>query len=198
MTMNSYQACGVIANHRGDALIANTMSAMFAISAVSPSPLNMASVPLMGGASGLGLGLAMARQERPVFILDGDASLLMELGTLAVIADVAPANLIHFVFNNNGQFGGLGNLERPGRKLDFCAVAQGAGYASARRIGDVAALDAVLPELLAVPGPHFVELTITPPRKFTTETPQPEIPDLQFQRMAAEAAAMMDALGTTR
>lgn len=198
MTMTTYDACGVIHQFRGDALIVNTMSAMFAITALSPSPLNLASVPLMGGASGLGLGLAMAQPERKVLILDGDSSLLMELGSLAQTADVAPPNLIHFVFNNSVQFSGLANLERPGRRFDFCAVALGAGYASAQRITSRQDLCEVMPALLEEPGPHMVELTITSPEKFARQTPQPEIPELQFQRMAAEARAMMEALGTTR
>ena len=198
MSMNNYEACGVIHQFRGDALVTNTMSAMFAITAVSPSPLNMASVPLMGGASCLGLGLAIAQPERHVFVLDGDSSLLMELGSLAQIADVAPKKYIHFVFNNQLQFSGLGNLDRPGRHLDFCGMAKAAGYKSAQRITSAQALAEAFPALLAEDGPHFVELDILAPKKFVKETPQPEIPNLQFQRMAAEASAMMDALGTTR
>lgn len=198
MSMTNFEACAVIHRFRGDALITNTMSAMFAISAISPGPLNLASVPLMGGASGLGLGLAMAQPDRHVMVLDGDSSLLMELGTLAQIADVAPKNFIHFVFNNSLQFSGVANLDRPGRNLDFCAVALGAGYAGAHKIETADALAAAMPELLAANGPHLVELVIQAPEKFVRETPQPEFPDLQFQRMGAEAAAMMEALGTTR
>ena len=198
MSMTNFDACGVIHAHRGDAIITNTMSAMFAISAVSPGPLNLASVPLMGGASCLGLGLAIARPERQVMVLDGDASLLMELGALAQIADVAPERFIHFVFNNDLQFSGIANLERSGRKLDFCAMALAAGYASARRIGTTQALQAAMPDLMAIPGPHMVELEIAAPPKFTRETPQLEIPELQFTRMGDEARAMMEALGTTR
>lgn len=198
MSMTNYEACGVIHQFRGDALITNTMSAMFAITAVSPSPLNMASVPLMGGASCLGLGLAIARPERHVMVLDGDSSLLMELGSLAQIADVAPPKYIHFVFNNQLQFSGLGNLDRPGRHLDFCGMATAAGYKSVRRIASPEALAEAMPVLLAEVGPHFVELDIVAPKKFVKQTPQPEIPNLQFQRMAAEARAMMEALGTTR
>lgn len=198
MSMTNFEACAVIHQFRGDALVTNTMSAMFAITAVSPSPLNLASVPLMGGASCLGLGLAMAQPERQVMVLDGDSSLLLELGSLAQIADVAPPKYIHFVFNNHLQFSGIANLERPGRKADFCALALGAGYASAQKIDTVDALTQAMPDLLAQPGPHMVELEIAAPEKFTRETPQLEIPELQFTRMGAESAAMMDALGTTR
>lgn len=198
MSMTNFEACGAVHQHRGEALVVATMSAMFAISAVSPSPLNISSVPLMGGASGLGLGLAIAQPDRPVLVLDGDASLLMELGTLAQIADVAPANLIHMVFNNQAQFHGVANLDRPGRKLDFAAIAKGAGYASAQQIDSLETLNSVLPKLMAEAGPHFIELAIQAPPKFTQRTPQPEFPDLQFTRMGTESQKMMDALGTAR
>lgn len=198
MSMNNYEACAVIHKHRGDALITNTMSAMMAITAVSPSPLNLASVPLMGGASCLGLGLAIAQPGRPVMVLDGDSSLLLELGSLAQIADVAPARFIHFVFNNKLQFSGVANLDRPGRHVDFCAMALAAGYASAQKIGTVDALEQSLPALLDSDGPHMVELEIIAPEKFTKQTPQFDFPDLQFTRMGAEKAAMMEALGTAR
>ncbi len=198
MTMTTYQAAAVIHALRGDAITVATMSAMFAISAVSPSPLNISSVPLMGGASGLGLGLAMTRPERAVMILDGDASLLMELGTMAQITDVAPPRLIHMVFNNASQFSGIGNLQRPGVSLDFVSLAKAAGYATAARIDSPAALQAALTDALAKPGPHFLELAIASPHRFTTEGPQPELPDLQFSRMGDEARAMMAELGTQR
>ncbi|WP_218128899.1 thiamine pyrophosphate-dependent enzyme [Ruegeria marina] len=194
----TFQAAAIIHRHRGDALITNTMTAIFAITTVSPSPLNLASVPLMGGASGLGFGLAMAQPDRHILVLNGDASLLMELGTLAQIADVAPPRFVHFVFNNAVQFNGLASLDRPGRNLDFCALAQAAGYASAQKADTSEALDAILLRLLDASGSHFVELAIEAPHKFTKATPQPEIPDLQFARMGAEAQAMMEALETTR
>ncbi|MFV0292713.1 MAG: thiamine pyrophosphate-dependent enzyme [Paracoccus sp. (in: a-proteobacteria)] len=198
MTMTTYQACAVIHDLRGDAILVSTMSAMMAISAVSPSPLNISSVPLMGGASGLGLGLAITQPDRPVMVLDGDASLLMELGTLAQIADAAPKNFIHIVFNNSAQFAGIGNLDRPGGKLDFTQMALATGYVSAQSIGAADDLKAALTHALDKNGPHLLELAISSPHRFTVEGPQPELPDLQFNRMGREARAMMAELGTAR
>lgn len=200
MSIHVIEACFVISKMRGpDTIIVHTMSAMPMISAISPSPLNISSVPLMGGASGIGLGLALAQPKRKVVVLDGDASLLMELGGMAQIGDQAPANLIHVVFNNNTQFGGVANLDRPGgSKFDFCAVARASGYATANKFSTVPELVAGGPALIGTPGPHFVELEIAKPPKFTRESPQLEFPDAQFQRMGAEARAMMDALGVTK
>ena len=200
MAMQIIEACFVISKMRGEnTIIVHTMGAMPMISALSPSPLNITSVPLMGGASGIGLGLAIAQPDRKVVVLDGDASLLMELGSIAQIADEAPANLIHIVFNNNAQFHGVANLERPGgARFDFCAVALGAGYATTSKFSTVQELVANGPALIGSTGPHFVELEIARPLKFTRESPQPELPDMQFNRMGAEARAMMDALGVSK
>ena len=151
----------------------------------------ISSVPLIGAASGIGLGLAVARPNRTVLVLDGDASLLMELGSLAVIGGERPANLVHFVFNNNAQFGGFANLQRPsGKYLDFSGMAASAGYGSTFKIATAAALAERMPQFISGRGPVFVELMIEPPQKFGHETPQVELPDMQFQRMVAEAKAM--------
>src|SRR5262245_62601426 len=54
----------------------------------------------MGLASSMGLGLALAKPERRVIVLDGDGSLLMNLGALSTLAWCAPKNVIHVVFDN--------------------------------------------------------------------------------------------------
>jgi len=72
-------------------------------------PLNYNSVGAMGLASSHGLGLALARPDRRVVVLDGDGSLLMNLGSLVTIANAAPANLYHFV-SQNGSYEANGCL----------------------------------------------------------------------------------------
>lgn len=200
MSIQVIEACFIVSKMRGpDTIIVHTMSAMPMISVITPSPLNITSVPLMGGASGIGLGIAIAQPDRKVVVLDGDASLLMEMGGMAQIGDQAPANLIHIVFNNNTQFGGVANLDRPGGSaFDFCAVAKASGYATANRFSTVPELVEGGPALIGSAGPHFVELEIAKPPKFTRESPQLEFPDMQFERMGAEARAMMDALGVSK
>src|SRR6184192_3407965 len=54
----------------------------------------------MGLASSIGLGLALAQPRRTVVVLDGDGSLLMNLGSLTTLARYAPPNLTHLVFDN--------------------------------------------------------------------------------------------------
>src|SRR5204862_1395353 len=54
----------------------------------------------MGLASSMGLGIAVAQPDRPVVVIDGDGSVLMNLGSLTTLARYAPPNLTHIVFDN--------------------------------------------------------------------------------------------------
>jgi phosphonopyruvate decarboxylase len=115
----------------------------------------------MGGASSLGLGLALARPERRVIVFDGDGSLLMQLGSLATVAGARPRNLLHLLFKN-GVYHTSGAQEIPGGlTVDFVAMAKGAGYRSALAIHDIAEFRRRLPELLKAEGPILVELHTT-------------------------------------
>ena len=82
----------------------------------------------MGLASSVGLGLALHAPEERVVVLDGDGSLLMNLGTLATLARYRPANLIHIVFDNGSLLstGGF-DSHTTGGVTDLAAIARGAG-----------------------------------------------------------------------
>src|SRR5215831_8996913 len=54
----------------------------------------------MGLASSVGLGIALSRPELPVVVIDGDGSVLMNLGTFTTLARYRPANLVHVIFDN--------------------------------------------------------------------------------------------------
>src|SRR5256712_6801655 len=75
-----------IAAARGDAICVPTMTTAPAWRTLAPDDLSVTCVGFMGGASALGLGLALARPDRRVIVFDGDGSLLMQLGSPATIA----------------------------------------------------------------------------------------------------------------
>nr|MBA2303816.1 thiamine pyrophosphate-binding protein [Acidobacteriota bacterium] len=81
----------------------------------------------MGLASSVGLGIALARPELRVVVLDGDGSLLMNLGGLTTLARYRPANLVHVVFDNESllSVGGFPTATSTGS--DLAAIAKGAG-----------------------------------------------------------------------
>ena len=81
----------------------------------------------MGLASSLGLGIALTRPERRVIVLDGDGSLLMNLGGLTTLARYQPANLTHIVFDNESllSVGGFPTATSTGSDLAGMAAAAG-------------------------------------------------------------------------
>ncbi|MCT8178174.1 MULTISPECIES: thiamine pyrophosphate-dependent enzyme [unclassified Variovorax] len=191
--MKMIEACSVIAQGRGDAVIVATMGAMFLFDALEVREGRINSVPLMGGAACLGLGLAMGRPERRVIVVDGDASLLMELGGLVSVAGQRPRNLLHVVLRNGTQFTGLANLKTPIEGCDLAAHARAAGYAQAERFDDAAGWAAGFARLKDQPGPCFAELRVEPlPSRLAAGAGavQTEMPDLQFTRMGDEARAL--------
>lgn len=90
----------VISEMRTDEIVVATMSAIKDWGRLSSSALDFYVAGAMGYASSVGLGLALAQAKRKVVVLDGDGSLLMNLGTLVTIVGVQPKNLIHFVLEN--------------------------------------------------------------------------------------------------
>ena len=148
----------IIAAQRGSAICVPTMTTSPAWRTLAPDDLSVGCVGFMGGASSLGLGLALARPDRRVIVLDGDGSLLMQLGSLATVAGAAPRNLLHLLFKN-GVYHTSGAQGIPGGlTVDFVTMAKGAGYRSASVIRDLEDFRRKFPELLKAEGPVFVEL----------------------------------------
>src|SRR5712692_2628499 len=151
-----------VAEQRDGKVVVATMTVLEPFRAVSPSELNIGCVGFMGGASSLGLGVALARPERNVIILDGDGSLLMQLGSLATISGAAPPNYYHFLFHN-GVYETSGSQTIPAEgRIDFAGMARAAGYRSAHRFDDLEELRTGLPAILEEQGPVFVELVVEP------------------------------------
>ena len=81
----------------------------------------------MGLASSMGLGLALSRPELAVVVLDGDGSVLMNLGGLTTLARYRPRNLVHLIFDNESllSVGGFPTATATGS--DLAAIAAAAG-----------------------------------------------------------------------
>jgi sulfopyruvate decarboxylase subunit beta len=88
----------------------------------------------MGLASSMGLGIALAQPDREVVVIDGDGSLLMNLGTLTTMARYAPPNLTHVVFDNESLLSVGGFPTATGTGSDLAAIARGAGITGARMV----------------------------------------------------------------
>jgi thiamine pyrophosphate-dependent acetolactate synthase large subunit-like protein len=110
----------------------------------------------MGLASSIGLGLAMARPDLRVFVLDGDGSLLMNLGSLATIAWVRAPNLVVVVWDNQeyGTTGGQQTATAHGADLEGAARAM--GVPATVTVRDERELDAAVDRAIAETGPWIV------------------------------------------
>lgn len=161
MAMRRDDCVRLIAQHREEAVIVATYQAAFDLMRVAPHPLNYLSIGAMGQASSHGLGLALGCPDRRIIVLDGDGSLLMNLGTLVTIAGAAPSNLVHFVCQND-CYEANGSHPLPNRDINFVALARGAGIADASTFGDLETLSASLPPLLRRRGPVFAALKVVP------------------------------------
>jgi len=161
MAMKPEDVLRAIAAARGDAICVPTMTTGPGWRTVAPDDLSVSCVGFMGGASSLGLGLALARPERRVIVFDGDGSLLMQLGSLATVAGARPRNLVHLLFKN-GVYHTSGAQEIPGGLfVDFVAMAKGAGYRATLAIHEIDDFRRRLPELLKADGPILAELHTT-------------------------------------
>lgn len=115
----------------------------------------------MGHASSIALGVALERPDREVWCLDGDGAVLMHMGSLAVIADHAPENFYHVVFNN-GVHDSVGGQPSAIRSVDLPAAALALGYRYSSTVSDVSALAEAVAKMRAQTGPALVDLKVRP------------------------------------
>jgi phosphonopyruvate decarboxylase len=151
-----------LAEQRTDEVVVTAWQASHAWDQLSPSKFNYPAVRTMGECSTFALGLAIARPDKRIVVLEGDGSLCMNLGSLITIATAAPPNFFQFILHNRvyettgGQT--LPNVEH----LDFPMIARGAGIARVHRYSDQETLIRELPGVMQERGPVFTVLDIEP------------------------------------
>ncbi|HTV30602.1 MAG TPA: thiamine pyrophosphate-dependent enzyme, partial [Xanthobacteraceae bacterium] len=131
---------------------------------------NYLSIGAMGLDSSHGLGLALGRPDKRVIVLQGDGSLLMNLGCLVTIGAVAPKNLIHLVAQND-TYEANGSQPIPNPKVDFAAMARGAGYAAVYDFFDLKNFEQQIGHVLEQQGPVFATLHVEPSQKLKYDYP---------------------------
>ena len=104
--------------------------------AIDDQPTNFYMLGTMGLASSIGLGLALA-QPKPVIVIDGDGSILTNMGTLPTIANNVADNYILMIIDN-GSYGSTGDQPTyTGKKTDLAAMARAAGCENVVEVQDV-------------------------------------------------------------
>jgi len=155
---------------RADDVVISAMGAAREWMALGTHPLDWVFVPSsMGQATSLGMGLALARPDRRIIVLNGDGGLLMNLGSLVTISAYAPPNLVILLFDN-GVYEVTGAQPTPaaptgrvrGDAIDFAALARASGLSSVFHFRGLEEWARELPAVLAAPGPTIAVLDAAP------------------------------------
>ncbi|MBX3258717.1 MAG: phosphonopyruvate decarboxylase [Labilithrix sp.] len=142
-----------------DLVVATTGFTGRELYACEDRPNQLYMVGSMGCASVFGLGLAQARPDRRVVVLDGDGALLMRLGGLATIGYERPQNLVHVLLDNEAH-DSTGTQSTVTHSVDLGGCARACGYPTVQRVTTAGELEAALADRTA--GLRFIHLKTKP------------------------------------
>lgn len=150
------EICAWIGGDSGVAVVASLGHPAYDLFAAGDRAANFYTWGSMGLASSIGLGLAIAQPDRRIVVLDGDGSLLMNLGSLATIGWKRPANLVLVVWDNAlyGTTGGQDTATAHG--ADLAAAARAMGLTAVEAVTTLEQLGRVLARIDQQPGPWVI------------------------------------------
>ncbi len=151
---------------------------------VEDNAQNFYQVGSMGCVGSLGLGLAMARPDKDVVVIDGDGALLMRLGALPVIAHYAPANLLHLVLDNQ-CYESTGKQASVAGNVDFVELAAASGCSRVVYLHDLAELEDCIRTWKREKGLTFACLRIA--AGVRADLPRPALTPVQVKERFQEA-----------
>ena len=170
--MNRYELTKRVVNKlkREEAVIGGIGNANFDLWACGQRPQNFYMLGSMGLAIPIALGVAIAQPKRHVIALEGDGSLLMQLGCLSTVAMRAPKNLTMILWDN-GVYQITGGQPTPSASTaDLAAIARGSGITNAAWAADEDDFDRLIATALADGGPSLIAARIDgKPAVATTE-----------------------------
>ena len=142
-----------------EAVIGGIGNANFDLWSSGQRPQNFYMLGSMGLAVPIALGVAIAQPQRHVVALEGDGSLLMQLGCLATVAERAPKNLTIVVWDN-GIYQITGSQPTAAQRADLVTIAQGCGIARSAWAADEDDFERLVERALAEGGPTLIAARI--------------------------------------
>ena len=109
---------------------------------IDDRPENFYMIGSMGLASSIGFGLALSRPDKKVVVIDGDGSLLMNMGSLVTVFAHNPSNLTWIVIDN-GAYGSTGNQDTYAQVIDLCEIAKSVGFKNSFRFEEISLNDII-------------------------------------------------------
>lgn len=150
----------VLAHLTDEAVFAGIGNAGFDLFAAGDRPQNFYMFGSMGLASSLGLGYALARPQERVIVLEGEGSVLMNLGSLATIARMRPQRYL-LIIMDNGTYALTGSQRNAAAEVtDMAAIARGAGIPHVAAPETAAAFEQAVVEALGADGPAAIVVKI--------------------------------------
>src|SRR5690349_10070003 len=141
---------------REEAVIGGIGYTNFDLWAAGRRPQNFYMLGSMGLAAPIALGVAIAQPQRKVIALEGDGSILMQLGSLATIAARAQKNLAVVIMDNGTYQITGGQLTATAQGADIVAIARGAGIAQSAWAADESAFEELIDLTLREDGPWLI------------------------------------------
>lgn len=111
----------------------------------------------MGHTSSIALGVAINKPDEKVWCIDGDGSTLMHMGSLAVVGNIKPSNLVHVVINN-GAHETVGGMPTVADNMDLVSIAEACGYSYAVSVDNFEDLDSELEKVKSLDELCFIEV----------------------------------------
>jgi thiamine pyrophosphate-dependent acetolactate synthase large subunit-like protein len=153
----------IFQQHRGDAIVIPGRGGRHWVHlSNTPSRDVPLGDPAMGGHASFALGLALAQPDKKVILFDSEGDLLMSLGILPTIAEQAPANLYHFVLDNECYATTGGQPVPNAQNVAYDVIARGSGYPRAFAFDKLEDFASNIEAILSQPGPVFVTMKVLP------------------------------------
>jgi thiamine pyrophosphate-dependent acetolactate synthase large subunit-like protein len=150
----------LVAKLKDEAVIGGIGNTNFDLWAAGHRPQNFYMLGSMGLAFPIALGVALAQPKRHVFALEGDGSLLMQLGTLSTIATLAPKNLTMIIMDN-GVYQITGAQPTPASAVaDLVAIAVASGLTNSAWAADEEDFERLIDQSMSSPGPTLIGIRI--------------------------------------
>lgn len=111
----------------------------------------------MGHASMIALGVARDQTHRRVICIDGDGSILMHMGSLALVGNANAANYVHIIINN-GAHESVGGQPTLGHMVDIPGIARCCGYRKTLTVRSEHQLESAIAKLKGTEGPVLIEV----------------------------------------
>ncbi len=163
-------------SRRDDAIVATTGYTGRELYALGDHENQLYMVGSMGCASSFGLGLAWARPDKRVVVLDGDGAALMRMGNFATLGYERPTNLVHVLLDNEAH-DSTGGQSTVSHSVDFCAIARACGYAQAWRVTSLEELT----NRLASPARELTFLHVKTKPGAPSDLPRPKTTPIQVK-----------------